>query len=96
MSKAAAAQVAAPATSKTAGEGAITATLPFQWPAAEPEEAVGIVLQELRDLEHWLRMVECSVCEYEIDPREFAALVRRNLHGNVVFLDLVVREMAEG
>lgn len=51
-------------------------------------EALATCRSEVRNLKQWLRLVECSQCEFEIDPHELAEMVGQRLHVLLQLIDL--------
>lgn len=77
------------ATKIPARDSASHSSLTIAWPDCESDEAMVICLAELKNLAQWAKIVECSECEFEIDPRELAGMVRYRLDALVQLLDVV-------
>lgn len=51
------------------------------------DEAMVVVRGELLNLFRWVHLVECSKCEFELDPRELAGMVGERLQLLMRYLD---------
>lgn len=54
------------------------------------DDPLTVVRDEILNLYRWLHLVECSQCEFEIDPRELAEMVGQRLQVVKQFCDLSI------
>jgi len=60
---------------------------------ADAFEALATGRAEVHNLAQWLRIVECSQCEFEIDPRELAEMVGQRLQGLIQLFDVPLNQV---
>lgn len=75
------------ATKKSAAAQLQPAVLPLARPDCDVAEALAIGRAEIMNLFRWVHLVECSRCEFEIDPRELAEMVGQRLQPVIQLFD---------
>ncbi len=61
-------------------------------PGCSAIEALASGRADLMNLFRWVHLVECSQCEFEIDPRDLAEMVGQRLQAVIQFMDSTLEQ----
>ena len=78
------------ANQKTKSTSVPPSGLPLALPDCDASDALEIGRAEAMNLYRWVHLVECSACEFEIDPRELAGMVGHRLQALIQFFDVAI------